>query len=97
MSNTQRIADPEGNLSVPSDWIPVDYSGGDVDLIAACGGVCRALRADVTGTLNVKMGRLGVAGATRALKFQAGETREGIFLRIVSAGSTVGMGVEAAA
>lgn len=96
MSQTSRVGDPEGNLAVPQDWIPVTLGGGNVDLITLCGGVCRALRADTAGTIAVKMGRLGTAGTTRALKFAAGETRYGIFLQIIDA-STTATGVEAAA
>lgn len=89
-SYTERTGDPEGNLGVPSDWVPVTMGGGDV-VLSTAGAICRAIRCETGGTLNVKMPR---TGTTRALKFKDGETRYGIFISTVDAGSTV-TGVEA--
>src|SRR5688572_28847522 len=65
----------------PDDNNDIQSTGANGDIII---GV-RALRSASAGTMRVKM----VSGQTRDLDFVAGETRVGMFLRVLDTGTTV--------
>ena len=71
----------------PRDWVPVDYSGGDVDLQDALGSTPRALRADTGGKLVFRCAETP-SGTNRTMNLTAGEVLIGFFTEIIQAGST---------
>jgi len=71
----------------PRDWVPVDYSGGDVDLQDALGSTPRALRADTGGKLVFRCAETP-SGTNRTMNLTAGEVLIGFFAGIIQAGST---------
>jgi hypothetical protein len=77
------------NTNFPAvDWNPVTPHASN----AQPGFPCRALRATVAGNIAVYTPRS--PAVARVMAFAAGETRQGIFLRVLASGTTA-TGIEA--
>lgn len=66
------------------DFVPVDTSGGDVDLHAALGFIARGVRADGAGLVVCRFADTPVDDPDREMTLQAGEFVEGFFTDIKS-------------
>lgn len=94
--------DIDNKSQPPSDWIPIDPDDNtDITSTAQNGSTIitgvRAIRANSAGDVRVKM----ASGATRVIKFEAGEQRTGFFVRVFQTGTTVeidtdGLGLDGA-
>lgn len=81
-------SDALNGTGVPVDWQPVTKD----DVAAQPGLPCRALRATTAGNIAVYTAKS--PAVARVMAFAAGETRYGIFTRVLNTGTTA-TGIEA--
>jgi hypothetical protein len=72
----------------PRDWVPVDYSGGDVDLEATLGFIPRAILADDEVVVVFRCADTPDGDGDRTWNLAAGQWRPGFFTHIIQSGTS---------